>query len=100
MPSFATALKSFSGRSAATRLAAFGADATWGSATIRVVVLPSLDLEQMDGGFEPNETIKIETAAALKLQDVVTIGGKNYYVESTKASTHSHTITANLSRKI
>jgi hypothetical protein len=93
---FAQSLKSFSVRSWHVRASAFGLPANWQSQAIQIVVMPQNGLEQMAGGYEDSETIRIETDAKVELNHLVQFDGKKYRVQDVRTSAFSPTRTATL----
>lgn len=94
--SFATSLRSFSENSWITRSAAFGIDALVNGNPARVVLLPENAMEQMGGGYEQSESLKIEVREKLRINDRVQFDGKIYRVQDIKESTFSPTRTATI----
>jgi hypothetical protein len=94
--SFATSLRSFSNKSWLTRSAAFGINALLNGAPVRIVLLPENEMEQMSGGYEPSESVKIEIKEKLRINDRIQFDGKNYRVQDIRESAFSPTRTATI----
>ena len=94
--SFSSSLVSFSKKSAQVRLAAFGQVAHWNGKQIKIVVFPASEIDQMEGGYEENTSMKCETFEQIRVHDLIQVLGKKYIVNELRRSDFGGTTIATM----
>ena len=94
--SFSSSLVSFSKKAANVRLSAFGQTAVWNGKAIKVVLFPASEIDQMEGGYEENTSIKCETFEPFRVHDLVQVLGKKYIVNELRRSDFGGTTIATM----
>jgi hypothetical protein len=98
--SFARSLYSFNARAAEVRASAYGVDVDWMGQTLRAVLHPVTELDQVVGGYEPGGTMKAEiTHAGPQIHDRLTYEGEAWIINDIRHSASSPARILTVTRK-
>jgi hypothetical protein len=98
--SFTDSLRAFSRKSGEHRIQAFGKDVQWNGKTIRAIVYPLSEVEQMAGGYEGAGSMRCETMEdGVKIHDRIWIGDQVWMVADKRSGEFTPTQILTLTRK-